>query len=137
MTVRAHTPIAAGLAALAALGGCGVAPAQTAEAGKTQPQYLGVNTRLMDSDLVDIRVAVRQARGPQDVLAYARCAAAQYTLIRGYGYARHVRTNVTKEGGIWHGDAVYTISPELPKGLETIDAAKTVRGCDEQGIPTV
>jgi len=77
------------------------------------------------------------ARLNQDVAAYARCAAAQYSLIRGYGFARHLRTNVYREGGIWLGDAVYTISSALPRGLRTIDAEVTVADCQEQGIPTV
>ena len=72
-----------------------------------------------------------------DVSAYAECAAAQYTLIRGYGFARHVRTNVTQEAGLWRADAVYTISPALPRGLSTIDAEVTVSNCAETGIPTV
>ena len=71
------------------------------------------------------------------VAAYATCAAAQYTLIRGYGFARHVRTNVTNSGGIWRADAVYLISPALPEGLRTIDAEVTVADCKDQGIPTV
>ncbi len=92
---------------------------------------------LLDGDLVDFRVAMKGARNDEDVDAYARCAAAQYALIRGYGFARHVRTNVAKEGGIWRGDAVYTISAALPRGLRTIDAEVTVRDCGAQGIPTV
>jgi hypothetical protein len=72
-----------------------------------------------------------------DLIAYARCAAAQYTLIRGYGFARHVRTNVYEEGGVRVADAVYTVSPTLPRGLQTIDAEVTAAGCAEQGIPTV
>ena len=72
-----------------------------------------------------------------DVEAYARCAAAQYALIRGYGFARHVRTIVDLKGGVWRGDAVYTISASLPKGLKTIDAEVTVRDCGAQGIPTI
>ena len=77
------------------------------------------------------------ARGTEDVDAYARCAAAQYSLIRGYGFARHLRTNVAQSGGIWRGDAVYTVSAALPRGLRTIDAEVTVRDCGAQGIPTV
>jgi len=72
-----------------------------------------------------------------DVEAYARCAAAQYALIRGFGFARHVRTNVDQAGGIWRGDAVYTISSALPRGLKTIDAEVAVRDCGAQGIPTI
>lgn len=101
------------------------------------PTYLGIQTLLLEGDLVDFRVAMKGARNKDDVSAYARCAAAQYALIRGYGFARHVRTNVTQTGGIWRGDAVYTISSALPKGLATIDAEVTVRDCGEQGIPTV
>ncbi len=101
------------------------------------PDYKGVETRLMDGDLVNFRVAMRGARDEGDVLAYARCAAAQYALIRGYGFARHLRTNVTREGGIWSADAVYTISPALPRGLRTIDSEVVVDDCLEQNIPTV
>ncbi len=73
---------------------------------------------LLDGDLVNFRVAMTGARARDDVAAYARCAAAQYALIRGYGFARHVRTNVDQKGGVWRGDAVYTISASLPAGAE-------------------
>ena len=86
---------------------------------------------------MNFRVAMTGARDNEDVAAYARCAAAQYALIRGYGFARHVRTNVAIEGGIWRGDAVYTISPALPAGLRTIDAEVTVQNCAAEGIPAV
>jgi hypothetical protein len=105
--------------------------------GPFAPVYMGIETRKMDGELVNFRVAMQGARLNADVAAYARCAAAQYSLIRGYGFARHLRTNVYREGGIWLGDAVYTISPALPRGLLTIDAEVTVADCQEQGIPTV
>lgn len=101
------------------------------------PDYKGVETQLLDGNLVQFNVAMTKALSNQDVSDYAECAAAQYTLIRGYGFARHVRTNVTEEGGIWRADAVYTISPSLPKGLKTIDAEVTAFQCAERGIPTV
>ena len=101
------------------------------------PDYRGVETQLLDGDLVQFNVAMTKALSNQDVSDYAECAAAQYTLIRGYGFARHVRTNVTEEGGIWRADAVYTISPSLPRGLKTIDAEVTAQNCAEQGIPAV
>lgn len=101
------------------------------------PDYKGVETTLLDGDLVQFNVAMTKALSNEDVSDYARCAAARYTLIRGYGFARHVRTNVTQEGGIWRGDAVYTISPSLPRGLKTIDAEVTTSECVEKGIPTV
>ena len=91
----------------------------------------------MDGDLVNFKVAMRGARNAEDVARYAECAAAQYTLIRGYGFARHVRTNVAQEAGIWSADAVYTISPALPRGLKTIDAEVTVADCAATGVPTV
>ncbi len=129
--MRALVP--AGLVAVAAC-----APVDGGGAPPPAPaRYLGVQTRLLDGELVSFRVAMRGGRGSQDLEAYARCAAAQYTLIRGYGFARHVRTTVAQAGGVWQGDAVYTISPALPRGLRTIDAEVTVADCAEQGIPTV
>jgi hypothetical protein len=122
-----------------ALAGCAV-PQERPEAVESAPfapEYLGLETRKMDGELVNFLVAMRGARGPADVSDYARCAAAQYSLIRGYGFARHLRTNVYQEGGIWRGDAVYTISPALPRGLRTIDAEVTMADCLERGIPTV
>ncbi len=102
-----------------------------------QPVYNGIDRELLDVDLVNMRVTMTGARDQQDIVAYARCAVAQYALKRGYGFARHVRTNVSIEGGLWAADAVYTISPTLPKGLRTIDAEVTVQNCAVLGIPTV
>lgn len=125
---------AAALTGAGVLVGCGeAAPDQAAFA----PTYEGVETRLMDGDLVSFLVAMRGARDNDDVSAYAECAAAQYALIRDYGFARHLRTNVTEQGGLWRGDAVYTISAQLPRGLRTIDAEVVVAQCAENGIPTV
>ena len=114
--------------------GCEPAP-PTAE--DLVPDYRGIETVLLDGDLVQFNVAMTKAREPANVAAYAECAAAQYALIRGYGFARHVRTNVEIEGGIWRADAVYTISPSLPRGLKTIDAEVVTANCREKGIPTV
>jgi len=110
---------------------------QTPSAEDFIPEYKGIETQLLDGDLVQFNVAMTKAQSKNDVAAYAECAAAQYTLIRGYGFARHVRTNVEVEGGIWRADAVYTISPSLPRGLTTIDAEVTAQNCVEKGIPTV
>jgi len=101
------------------------------------PDYQAIETRLLDGDLVNFRVAMRGARDESDVERYAECAAAQYTLIRGYGFARHVRTLVREQGGNWRGDAIYTISAALPRGLRTIDAEVTAANCAENGIPMV
>jgi hypothetical protein len=101
------------------------------------PEYQGVETSLLDGDLVRFDVTMAGARNGKDVDAYAECAAAQYTLIRGYGFARHLRTNVNEKGGVWAADAVYTISPSLPRGLRTLDAEVVVAACVENGIPTL
>lgn len=122
--------------ALAACGGVSADDIAAAQ-GPFTPTYMGIETRKMDGELVNFLVTMQGARLNADVAAYARCAAAQYSLIRGYGFARHLRTNVDREGGIWRGDAVYTISPALPSGVFTIDAEVTVADCQEQGIPTV
>lgn len=100
-------------------------------------EYLGIQTALLDGDLVQFTVAMRGGRGEPDLTDYAACAAAQYALIRGAGFARHVRTNIDFQGGIWRGDAVYTISAALPKGRKTLDAEVTVRDCGARGVPTV
>lgn len=99
--------------------------------------YQGVDTRLLDDDLVNFRVAMSGAATRESVTAYARCAAAQYTVIRGFGFARHVRTNIAEEAGIWVADAVYTISTALPRGVRSLDAEVELAACAEQGIPTV
>ncbi|MEM7519648.1 MAG: hypothetical protein AAF307_01315 [Pseudomonadota bacterium] len=101
------------------------------------PDYRGVETRLLEGDLVQFNVSMTNALSPADVSDYAECAAARYTLIRGYGFARHVRTNVSQEETLWRGDAVYTISPSLPRGIKTIDAEVVTADCVERGIPTV
>jgi hypothetical protein len=111
---------------------------QTGGAGRAfAPQYGGIETRLLDGDLVNFNVTMFGARNGEDVSRYAECAAAQYTLIRGYGFARHLRTSVEEDAGLWNADAVYTISSALPDGLRTIDAEVTVAACTENGIPTV
>ena len=134
--MRMATALTAGwVATSVALSGCASEPVATEE--DYSPGYRGIETILLDGDLVNFRVAMTGARDVLDVEAYARCAAAQYALIRGFGFARHVRTNVARDGEIWRGDAVYTISAALPEGLRTLDAEVVVRDCGAQGIPTV
>lgn len=110
---------------------------EPSDEARFQPDYQGVKTSLLEGDLVQFDVRMTGARRPADVEDYARCAAAQYAQIRGFGFARHLRTNVVEEGGVWQADAVYTISPSLPRGLRTIDAEVVVQTCGELGIPTV
>ena len=112
------------------------APAQP-DVAQGAPVYEGVETRLLEGDLVQFKVRMSNPESPQDVQAYAECAAAQYTLIRGFGFARHLRTNVYEEGGAWIADAVYTISPALPRGQRRLDAEVITANCAENGIPMV
>ena len=123
------------LAALVA--GCAEADAAAGRGERGAPRHDGVETRLLDGDLVNFHVAMSGGAKAEDVIAYAECAAAQYALIRGYGFARHVRTQLDESAGNWRADAVYTISPALPGGLRTIDAEVTVQNCGLNGIPTV
>lgn len=128
------------LAAAALLGAC-VAPtdgsATSDRVVNNNKVYRGVDTRLLDGDLVNFHVSMTGTEDKNEVADYAQCAAAQYALIRGFGFARHVRTNVAYEGGIWRADAVYTISSALPEGLRTIDAEVVVANCRDNKIPTV
>lgn len=127
---------AMGMAAMSGLIACAPTTKPVEEAPFT-PTYLGVETRLLEGDLVSFNVSMRGARDNSDVARYGECAAAQYALIRGYGFARHVRTNVEQNGELWHGEAGYVISAALPEGLQTIDAEVSVQNCIENGIPTV
>ncbi|APX11760.1 hypothetical protein [Tateyamaria omphalii] len=110
-------------------------PVPTAE--QFIPDYRGIETQLLADDLVQFDVEMTNAITMRDVEDYAECAAAGYTLIRGWGFARHLRTNVYEEAGVWKADAVYTISPALPRGIRTIDAEVVAAACAERGIPTV
>jgi hypothetical protein len=137
MCIACKWIMAAGIA-LATLSAC----VQTSDAAKDEtqvfePKYLGIRTALLEGDLVNFRVAMTGARDNKDVEDYARCAAAQYALIRGTGFLRHVRTIVKKSGGAWRGDAVYVISADLPRGNLTIDAEVAVSDCADNAIPTV
>lgn len=125
------------LAVFGGLAACEATPRPEAPAPVFAPQYMGVQTRLLEGDIVSFLVTMQGARDNEDVARYGECAAAQYALIRGYGFARHVRTQVTMERNIWRGDAGYVISAALPDGLRTIDAEITVQNCAENGIPTV
>jgi hypothetical protein len=126
------------LALFGGLAGCELANGTTAnkEAG-FEPDYLRIETRLLDDDLVNFLVEMTGARTKADVADYAKCAAAQYALIRGYGFARHLRTKVEENDGIWRGDAVYTVSASLPQGFLTLDAEVVVENCKDDGIPTI
>jgi hypothetical protein len=131
----ALTLIATLAATTVALGAC--TQAEEVREGRAETVYEGVSTLLLDDGLVSFNVAMRGAKGRADVEAYGRCAAAQYALDQGYGFARQVRTIVRKEGQKWYGDAVYLVSATLPEGLRTIDAEVTASDCVELGIPTV
>ena len=92
-------------------------------------EFGGIETILLDKTMVNFRVAMKGARTNEDVAAYARCAAAQYALIRGAVYTQHVRTNVDRKRGVWLGDAIYMISATLPVGPRIIDAKVELRDC--------
>jgi hypothetical protein len=121
--------------ATAALGACAPAGEVPEERG-SQAVYQGVSTILLDTDLVSFSVSMTGAKDRADVETYGRCAAAQYALDQGFGFARQVRTIVTKKGQTWYGDAVYLISASLPEGLRTIDAEVVANECAELGIPS-
>ena len=122
------------LALIALLAACGTSN-PTAE--RLIPDYQGVETRLLQNDLVQFEVQMTNALSVSDVEDYAQCAAAGYTLIRGFGFARKVRTTVKRNASLWLADAVYLISPTVPRGLSTIDAEVAVATCNDRGIPTV
>ena len=70
------------VACAGAVSGCETA--EPDEVSRFEPDYRGIETRLLDGDLVNFHVKMTGARDKTDVSRYAECAAAQYTLIRGY-----------------------------------------------------
>lgn len=135
MMLRAALISPAAICLAGAVSGCTASEGR--DVTRFAPDYRGIETRLLDGDLVRFHVEMAGARDSGDVERYAECAAAQYALIRGFGFARHLRTNVAEKGGIWRGDAVYTVSPALPEGLTKIDAEVVAADCAENGIPMV
>ncbi|WP_323778730.1 hypothetical protein [Leisingera sp.] len=117
------------------LAACAMAPGS--DGARPAPVYEGVETSLLEGNLVQFHVSIRGTAVQEDLDNYAECAAAQYALIRGYGFARHVRTTMKQAGSSRTADAVYLISPSLPRGLRTIDAEVVVADCAANGIPTV
>lgn len=135
--LAAISPAMVALALTALLTACQSTSVPSSKISMAAPVYQGVVTRLLQTDLVQFKVKLSNSHGPQAVLEYAKCAAAQYTLIRGFGFARHVRTTVARSAETWTADAVYTISAGVPRGFKTIDAEVVAADCVEKKIPMV
>ncbi len=101
-----------------------------------EPGYGGLQATLLAADLVELR-ALMTASGADAAAAYARCGAAGFAASHDYRILRRVRTAVDATGGVWHANAVYTLSKSLPPGRATIDAKVALGDCEAQGIPTV
>ena len=135
--LAAISPVFVALALTALLAACQASTLASSDAPAGAPVYKGVVTRLLQTDLVQFKVQLANSTGPQAVQDYAKCAAAQYTLIRGFKFARHVRTTVDRSADTWTADAVYTISADMPRGFKTIDAEAAAAACVENNIPMV
>ncbi len=101
------------------------------------PDYRRIETTRLSAEIVQVEVEMTNALTAENVKDYGDCAAAGYALSIDGGYARHLRTKVDEDSGVWTADAVYTISRDRPSGLEVIDAAEQVENCATRGIPTV
>lgn len=128
------TPVITTCAALAA---CTTAQTPVVDQGEFTPDYGSVTTKLLADDLVSFDVEMSGARNDDDVIAFNDCAAAQYALIRGAGFVRRVRNDISKKRGVWHGTGVYTLSEAHPGGRYSIDAEVTASQCRADNIPTV
>ena len=93
--------------------------------------YDGIETRLLDDDLVNFRVQMTGVATRDDVGPLTpRCAAAHTPLSAASALARHVRTNGAGTG--WRLGLemrFYTISPALPRRLQTLDAEVVTAAC--------
>ena len=135
--LAAISPAFVALALTALLAACQAATLASSDTPTGAPVYKGVVTRLLQTYLVQFKVQLANSADPKAVQDYAKCAAAQYTLIRGFGFARHVRTTVDRSADTWTADAVYTISDDMPRGFKTIDAKAAAADCVENNIPMV
>ena len=121
----------------AAIAACTPATGPDVDQGVFAPQYGSVTTKLLDGDLVSFDVDMIGARNDADVIAFNDCAAAQYALIRGAGFVRRVRNDVTRKRDVWMGTGIYTLSEAHPGGTFSIDAEVTATECRANNIPTV
>ncbi|MEM9853766.1 MAG: hypothetical protein AAF841_04855 [Pseudomonadota bacterium] len=127
----------AGAAALCLVAACEMPRAAKSTGAVAEPDYLSIETRRLDDELVTFTLTLRNAPGDDPIRAYGDCAAAQYARIRGFSFARHVRTNVTRDGDIARANALYSVSAVLPRGPQTLDAEVTLANCRESGIPSI
>ena len=118
------------ISGLATMGLTGCAPA---------PEPVGFSVAKidrMDDELLNLVVQTDSESQSDQLDQYAACVAARYTLVTGYGFTRHIRTNRTNSGGTYRADAVYSITPTLPAGSRTLDAEVIAQNCAELGIPS-
>lgn len=123
------------MAAALAISSCTGAEPTPREDLPFDPEYLATDVTVLDRELVQIDVAMRGARDTRDLTDFANCVMAGYADVRGFGFARHLRTQVDEEGGLWRADAVYTMSAGVPEGRRTIDVEAQINACATKGIP--
>ena len=87
----------------------------------------------LTDDLLQVTLEFAPETEAEVVRGLADCAAVEAVLLRGAGFARHVRTTMTEEAGISRADAIYTVSATLPRGEFSIDAEAVATSCREQG----
>jgi hypothetical protein len=121
----------------AALAACSPSDEQGVDVPVVVPEYGTVVTKLLEDDLVSFDVQMKGATTNNDVIAFSDCVAAQYALIRGAGFMRRVRNDVTKKRDVWIGTGIYTLSEAHPGGKYSIDAEVTAAECRANNIPMV
>lgn len=125
---------------MAGQGGCASAAETTqGAAAKKVPDlsYEGIETHMLQDDLVEFRLAIGGGADAAALNAYADCAVAQYAQIRGFGYARPVRVLLDRSGRMLRGNAAYLLSRDRPEGRRVIAAEPTLSACRAGRIPTV
>ncbi len=132
----ARAPAVAALAILGAAAVQGCVSEARPEGDPAERSYGRTEVLVIDADVVGIYAEMRGAADRAEAAGFARCIAAGYTLSKGYAFARHIRTNVTEEGGVWRTDALYSVTPGLPEGVTRIDAEVVAADCARRGMPT-
>ncbi|GIT87095.1 hypothetical protein [Roseobacter sp. OBYS 0001] len=94
-------------------------------------------TRRCESAVCGARASGTLTHGTANLQKHMRVAAAGHSMPQARDFARHLRTKVHEEGGVWSADAVYTKSPTLPDRLAKNDADVVQADCEQSGIPMV
>jgi len=101
-------------------------------------EYRRVSNQIAGGGILSFDVAMTKGAVIENVAEIAELLLrARLYFDRGFGFARHVRTNVEIEGWCLHARLLFTPSSRVLAGLKTIDAEVTWQNCMEKAYRVV